>query len=212
MKKRLIILASIVVVLSIVVPSYFLCREITISNSYEKKIVLKTIENKQLRDTLVQLRPNDVGLPKNMDNILLTVDYSKTAGELISVGNYDDVEYDFAIRMFSWKTKPFKKDVFAKLFHFDISINNAEIIKKMKSEGYRPGRFEELLTLGAKYPSSYEDAICAIGSISYSTDPEYKYFPTIRCQKEGNHRRLGASSAEMKSIKTWHYLGVKDIN
>ncbi len=105
--------------------------------------------------------------PKN-DEIVLSVDYSRTVQEMINTGKYGWTNDDITEKHFPLPTElnGKKVSVAAKLFHFNRSINSQDAIKEMDKTGYRPATLAELLALGEKEPELQKEfPIVALGSI-----------------------------------------------
>jgi hypothetical protein len=103
---------------------------------------------------------------KKPDNVFpITVDYNHSLADMIKAGNYDWVNSDINSKHFPVKGKG-KHELEAVLFHFDRYIESEEAIAEMDKQGYRPGKVEELLALGEKYPDLQKEfPIVALGSV-----------------------------------------------
>jgi hypothetical protein len=105
--------------------------------------------------------------PKN-DEIVLSVDYSRTVQEMINAGKYGWTNDNITEKHFPLPTElnGKKVSVSTKLFHFNRPINSQDAIKEMDKAGYRPATLAELLALGEKQPELQKEfPIVALGSI-----------------------------------------------
>ncbi len=127
--------------------------------------------------------------PKN-DEIVLSVDYSRSLQEMIAVGNYDWKNSDIVERNFPLLVELKGKTtiVFSKLFHFGRSIGSYEVISEINKAGYRPATLAELLALGEKQPElQHQFPLIALGSIRVDAYGS-RYVPYLRVL--GSKRKL----------------------
>jgi len=118
---------------------------------------IERIQDKKVRDEQ----------PKN-DEIVLSVDYSRTVQEMINAGKYGWTNDNITEKHFPLPTElnGKKVSVSTKLFHFNRPINSQDAIKEMDKAGYRPATLAELLALGEKQPELQKEfPIVALGSI-----------------------------------------------
>ena len=81
----------------------------------------------------------------------LTINYDQTLAEMVSAGGYDTVNSDITADHFPVKGEG-KREVEVTLFHFNRVMTSKQVIAELDRAGYRPGKIEELLALGAEQP------------------------------------------------------------
>lgn len=131
------------------------------------------MENKKLSvDQAIELIENsNVQSEKVVDTaneIKLTIDYTKTVGQVITDGNYDYKNSNITSENFPISPEMVGKkvEVSAKLFHFNRDISSDDAISEMDQAGYRPATLMELLVLGFLFPELQRQfPIIALGSI-----------------------------------------------
>jgi len=123
-----------------------------------------------------------------MEEIKLTVDYSRTLKEMINAGNYGWANDDITEKNFPLPTKLLGKKITAstKLFHFDRRISSEDAISEMNKAGYRPATLAELLALGEAHPELQKEfPIVALGSVWRGEDGGH----VVPVLGFGGHRR-----------------------
>ncbi|MEI7452237.1 MAG: hypothetical protein WCK37_03480 [Candidatus Falkowbacteria bacterium] len=104
-----------------------------------------------------------------VQNIIFTINYSRTVNDIIIFGKYDFVDSELAVRSCceDGKTKKDNVKVLARLFHFSVELGSDLILAEIKAAGYRPATLLELLTfdevVGIPPQSSHE--VVALGSL-----------------------------------------------
>ncbi|MEK7586250.1 MAG: hypothetical protein AAB453_00040 [Patescibacteria group bacterium] len=94
------------------------------------------------------------------------LDYNLTVEQMIAAGGYDWTNPDITSTLFAVKGEGQHKRL-AQLIHFDEDISSDEAKKRLYERGLRPGKFEELLGFGAKYPKTQKKfPIIALGSVA----------------------------------------------
>ncbi len=148
-----------------------------------KKFFIMKIEVSELQELLSMIEDNNLSItriiefikgkevtneqPKN-DEIVLSVDYSRTVQEMINAGKYGWTNDNITEKHFPLPTElnGKKVSVSTKLFHFNRPINSQDAIKEMDKAGYRPATLAELLALGEKQPELQKEfPIVALGSL-----------------------------------------------
>ncbi len=127
--------------------------------------------------------PNDSGVKHDIFSI--TVDYSKSIGEMIAAGEYDVVVPTNA--SFELKTNGGKEvTLTAKLIHFVNAASSADAIALMKKDGGRPATIEELLACGAQWRILQQRyKIAALGSVALADGN-----PVVPCLSGDDRRRI----------------------
>lgn len=103
-----------------------------------------------------------------IDDIKLTVDYTKTVDQSIVGGKYDWKNKDVTAERFLVSSEMIGKkvDIFGGLFHFNCNTRSKDAISGMDKEGFRPATLMELLALGTVYPELQRQfPIIALGSV-----------------------------------------------
>ena len=124
------------------------------------------------------------------DQYRIIVDYNRSLSKMIKAGNYDWFNDNITAKNFPLKGKG-KHELEAILFHFDRDIESEEAIAEMDKQGYRPGRIEELLALGGKYPNLQKEfPIVALGSVWRNPDG-HRSVPFLHRNGSERNLRLG---------------------
>jgi len=89
-----------------------------------------------------------------VNEIKLSIDYTKTVEQVIADGNYNRENSDVTSKNFPISPEMIEKkvEVSTKLFHFNRNISSEDVISEMDEAGYRPANLMELLVLGASFP------------------------------------------------------------
>lgn len=136
----------------------------------------------------------------------IVVDYNRSLADMIKAGKYDRVNSDINSKHFPLKGKG-KHELNATLFHFDRYIESDDAIAEMDKQGYRPGKVEELLALGEKYPDLQKEfPIVALGSVW--RDP-YGYRDVPCLSWYGSERDLYLSWFDDRWIADYRFLAFR---
>jgi hypothetical protein len=148
-----------------------------------KKFFIMKIEVSELQELLSVIEDNNLSIAEVIehiksketsdeqsknDEIVLSVDYSRTVQEMINAGKYGWTNDNITEKHFPLPTKlnGKKVSVSTKLFHFNCSISSKDAIAEMDKAGYRPATLAELLALGEKQPELQKEfPIVALGSV-----------------------------------------------
>lgn len=89
----------------------------------------------------------------------------RSLAEMIKAGNYEQVNNNITEKHFPVEGKG-EHEIGIALFHFNQSIDSADVIAEMENQGYRPATIDELLALGENCPDlQREFRIIALGSV-----------------------------------------------
>lgn len=136
----------------------------------------------------------------------IVVDYNQSLADMIKAGKYDLVDSYINAKRFPLKGKG-KHELNATLFHFNRYIKSDDAIAEMDRQGYRPGRIEELLALGEKYPDLQKEfSIVALGSV-WRIRPNDHCVPSLLWDESG--RNLGIVSFNDGWGAYWRFLAFR---
>lgn len=139
------------------------------------------------------------------DEILLTVDFSKSIEEMIKNGHFNSKTEQFVEEKIP-STFDKKEEVYVKLFHFDYEIHFAKLSKIMNSAGYRQGVMRELLTLDIVRPDLTDNfSVVALGS--YWSNNGYTSKPCLGLDSHGI-KRLSLFTFDEEQSVNFYFLGV----
>ncbi|MCK5591321.1 MAG: hypothetical protein KAI72_05140 [Candidatus Pacebacteria bacterium] len=94
----------------------------------------------------------------------ITVNYDLTVEEMVEEGRYDIANPAIYEETFKIKRHPEKK-IIIELVHFNVPVNDSEVVQRLAERNLRPVTLPELLAFGAKYPKQQLDfPIAALGS------------------------------------------------
>ena len=142
-------------------------------NTEESQKVIRVIENSNLSiRQVIELIENSNTKSKEVidtyNEILLTVDYTKTLEEAIADGKYDWKNIGIVAKNFPISIEIVEKkiELATKLFHFNRRVSSEDATLQMDRDGYRSATLRELLVLGALNPELQKQfPIIALGSI-----------------------------------------------
>lgn len=123
---------------------------------------------------------NKVQIEEVID-ITINIDYTKTINELIKDGKYNWVNSGVTAENFSISPEMTeKKEVSAKLFHFNRDISSEDVISEMDKVGYRPANLTELLSWGILFPELQKQfPIVALGAVWEKEEEEDDYISYV---------------------------------
>jgi len=146
--------------------------------------------------------------PANITTYDVVVNYGQSFAEMVAVGNYDLVDSEIAESPFQFGGEG-RQNVTLTLFHFNRSISSEDAIDEMKQQGFRPGRIEHLLALGAAHTELQKQfPIASLGSswrrpfgsviphLGYDDDiGRYLRLPWFACDWPPNFRLIALRDA-----------------
>lgn len=179
--------------------------ENSIISTQDLRIILEALASGSV--TIIDILSLIDKTDKKNDEIILTVDYSRTLSEMISIGNYDKRELSIG------KNKIFippgllgqKRFINAKLFEFKKEMGSDEAIIEMSKDGFFPANLFELLSFRKDYQRKNYYKLVALG-FTYDS-PVKEHISVIDC-------KLGKCSLASEPFnKKWGkwdiFLGVK---
>ena len=128
----------------------------------------------QLKDFLqlaIEGKFNGVSAPAVMpEQMVLSVDYGRSLGQMIAAGNYDWTNSDITAKRFPVVGSGVEQ-LAAKIFHFDRNTSSQDNVDAIKAADpvnpWEPGKIEHLLSFGEKYPEEQRKyPIVALGSVA----------------------------------------------
>lgn len=120
---------------------------------------------------------------------LVTIDYDKSAEEIMAAGKYDWVDGGVNSANFPPKQKGMAK-IAVELLHFGWRISTPEAISKMEEMGYRPAELYEIAFLGKQHPDvQREFFIAALGS-EWRDKKRNRFVPVLCALRGERHFRL----------------------
>ncbi len=167
-------------------------KNVSISVS-DLKTVVEALETGgiTMADILVLINKKENNQAKEkIDEVALTIDYSRTLQEMINAGNYGWTNSNITEKHFPLPTELNGKNVpvSTKLFHFNRSISSTDATSEMDKAGYRPATLAELLALGEVNPELQKKfPIVALGSV-WRDASDGRDVPVL--DFDGNRRKL----------------------
>lgn len=104
-------------------------------------------------------------LGKLSNTFAITVDYSRSLSEMISVGGYNYANKNITEEHFRIICRYYKVDCEVELVHLNEEMTSDEVLEELDKLGLRPAFLEELLAFGETYPEIQRDfPIVSLGS------------------------------------------------
>jgi hypothetical protein len=107
----------------------------------------------------------------------ISVDYSAPLRAMIDAGHYDEISKHINPRTFRLE-KAGTQEIDLLLVQFRKPLSPLEIINRMRTEGFRPGAIEELLSLGSARPE-LQRSIPIVGLGSPLLRNGSRWFPSL---------------------------------
>lgn len=136
----------------------------------------------------------------------IVVDYNRSLDDMIKASKYDLLSGYINAERFPLKGKG-KHELNATLFHFNRYIKSDDAIAEMNRQGCRPGRIEELLALGEKYPDPLKGfSIVALGSV-WRLRPNDHIVPSLLWNDSEHNLDIVSSDDGWRAY--WRFLAIR---
>jgi hypothetical protein len=115
------------------------------------------------RDSVRKALKLGVALP---EQLMLSVDYSRSLEVMIAAGHYDWKNDDITAKRFPVVGQGIEQFE-AKVFHFDRTMSSEAVVEAIKADGWEPAQIEHLLAFLEKFPEEQRKyPIIALGSVA----------------------------------------------
>ena len=157
------------------------------------------------RDSVRKALKLGVALP---EQLMLSVDYSRSLEVMIAAGHYDWKNDDITAKRFPLKgdgTQQFE----AKLFHFNRNVSSEQAVEAIKADGWEPAQIEHLLAFGEKFPEEQRKyPIIALGSVARVGGD--RHVPCL--SRGGARRRLRLGWWDVDWYDDYRFLAVRKLS
>ena len=142
------------------------------------------------------------------EQIVLSVDYSRSLEQMIAAGHYDWTNSEIITKRFPVVGNGVEQFE-AKIFHFDRDISSEKAVDAIKAAGWEPGKIEHLLFFGEKYPEEQRKyPIIALGSVA-GVDG-HRYVPCL--SRNDRERDLHLNWWDLDWLDDYRFLAVRKLS
>ena len=147
------------------------------------------------------------------DELSVNIDYSATLSEMISAGDYADINKAINQKFFpaldKYREIKKKTSIQVALFSFNYPVTSDMVIAEMHKNNYRPAVLAELLALGASFPGlQLRFTIIALGSVWRRA--EKRAVPVIGYASGKRFLNLYIYDSKWSEVSNFCFLAVRD--